>query len=133
MKALVVYDSVYGNTEKIAKSIGDAITGDTKVLRAGEVNLSELESVDLLIVGAPTQGGRPTPPVQEFLKTMTESSIKGVKIAAFDTRISQKWVGTGRLAFSKKGDPESDRRRVNPHSPLGRRLHVTPGDYTRYP
>lgn len=33
MKALVVYDSVYGNTEKIAKAIGGAIIGDVKVLR----------------------------------------------------------------------------------------------------
>ena len=110
MKVLVVYDSVYGNTEKIAESIGSAITGDTKVLRAGEINLSDLESVDLLIVGAPTQGGRPTPPVQELLKKMTESFVKGKSVAAFDTRISQKWVGifgyaAGKIArnLKKKG------------------------------
>jgi flavodoxin len=37
MKALIVYDSVYGNTEKIAKAIGNAITGEVKVLRVSEV------------------------------------------------------------------------------------------------
>ncbi len=46
MKGLIVYDSVHGNTEKIAKSIGDAITGNVKVLRTGEVNPPELESID---------------------------------------------------------------------------------------
>ncbi len=101
MKALLVYDSVYGNTEKIAESIGGAITGDTKVFRAGEINLSELESVDLLIVGAPTQGGRPTPPVQEFMKQLTGATVKGMNVAAFDTRISQKWVGIFGYAAGK--------------------------------
>ena len=28
MKTLIIYDSMYGNTEQIAKSIGGAITGD---------------------------------------------------------------------------------------------------------
>jgi len=56
MKVLIVYDSVYGNTEKVAKAIGDAITGEVKVLRVGELNSSELKTFDLLIVGSPTQG-----------------------------------------------------------------------------
>lgn len=42
MKALIVYDSVYGNTEKIAGAIAGAITGEVKVLRAVEVNPSEV-------------------------------------------------------------------------------------------
>jgi len=75
MKALIVYDSVYGNTEKIARSIGSAITGDVKVLRAAEVNPSELESVDLLIVGSPTHGGRQTPAIQDFLNKVIVNSI----------------------------------------------------------
>ena len=108
MKVLIVYDSVYGNTEKIAQAIGSVITGDVKVLRAGEVNTSELESLDFLIVGAPTQGGRPTPVMQDFLKKVTESAVKGINLAAFDTRISTKWVGifgyaAGRIARNLKG------------------------------
>ena len=67
MKVLIVYDSAYGNTEKVARAIGGVITGEVKVLRPGEVNPSELQSLDLLIVGSPTQGGRPTPAIQDFL------------------------------------------------------------------
>ena len=107
MKALIVYDSVYGNTEKIAKSIGGAITGDVKVLRIGEVNPSELESIDLFIVGSPTQGGRPTPAIQDFLSKVSEPAIKGINVAAFDTRFSTRLVGifgyaAGKIAGSLK-------------------------------
>lgn len=109
MKALIVYDSVYGNTEKIARAIAGALTPSTevKVLRPREVNPSELESVDLLIVGSPTQGGRPTPAIQEFLSKVTGPAIEGINIAAFDTRFSTKLVGifgyaAGKIAGSLK-------------------------------
>ncbi len=67
MKVLIVYGSIYGNTERIAKAIGGAIIGEVKVFRAGEVNPSELETIDLFIVGSSTQGGRPTPAIRECL------------------------------------------------------------------
>src|SRR3989304_7749700 len=93
MKALIVYDSVYGNTEKIARSIGDAIGGDVKVHRTSEVCPSDLESIDLLVVGSPTYAGRTTPAMQDFLKhTVTGSSLKDVSVAAFDTRLTANWV-----------------------------------------
>jgi len=88
MRSLIVYDSMYGNTEKIAKAIGGAIAGEVKVLRIGEVNHSELEAIELLIVGSPTQGGRATKPIQDFLNKFQESALKGIKVAAFDTRFS---------------------------------------------
>ncbi len=106
MKALIVYDSVYGNTEKIARAIAGAITPSdgVKVLRAGEANPSELESIDLLIVGSPTQGGRPTPAIQDFLNKVSEPAIKGINVAAFDTRFSTRWVGIFGYAAGKIAD-----------------------------
>ena len=107
MKVLVVYDSAYGNTEKIARAIGGAITGEVKVLRAGEVNPSELGPLDFLIVGSPTQGGRPMPAVLAFLNNVPQAAIKGTSVAAFDTRVPAKWVmvfgyAAGRIAGSLK-------------------------------
>ncbi len=107
MKALIVYDSVYGNTEKIAKAIGDAITGEVKVLRVGEVNSSELKAFNLLIVGSPTQGGRPTQAIQDFLNKAPVPAFKGINVAAFDTRFSTRLVrifgyAAGRIADSLK-------------------------------
>ncbi len=93
MKTLVVYESINGNTEKIAKAIGEAIGEDVKVLSVGAVSSSDLELIDLLIVGSPTYGGRPTPGMLDFLKhTVPTSSLKGVSVAAFDTRWTTKWV-----------------------------------------
>jgi len=110
MKALIVYDSVYGNTEKIARAIAEAITpsNEVKILRAGEANPSELASIDLLIVGSPTHAGRPTPAIKDLLNKVPE--LQGVNVAAFDTRIPTKLVrvfgyAAGRIAnnLKKKG------------------------------
>jgi len=107
MKALIVYDSVHGNTEKIARAIAEAITpsNEVKVVGAGEANPSELESTGLLIVGSPTHGGRPTPAVQDFLNKVPK--LQGVNVAAFDTRLMAKLVrvfgyAAGRIAGNLK-------------------------------
>ena len=109
VKALIVYDSLHGNTEKIARAIAASLapSGEAKALRAGEADISALESIDLLIVGSPTQGGRPTPAIQDFLNRVSEPAIRGIGVAAFDTRISTRWVGifgyaAGKIAGSLK-------------------------------
>ena len=109
MKALIVYDSVYGNTEKIARAIAGALapSAEVKVLRPAEASPTDLKSVDLLIVGSPTQGGRPTKAIQEFLNKLPESAVKGVNVAAFYTRFTTKLVaifgyGAGKIADSLK-------------------------------
>jgi flavodoxin I len=109
MKAVIVYDSVYGNTEKIARAIAEAITpsGEVKILRAGEANPPELASIDLLIVGSPTHGGRPTPAIQDFLNKLIQSSLKGINVATFDTRSQAKLAkvfgnAAGRIAGNLK-------------------------------
>ena len=105
MKALIVYDSLYGNTEKIARAIGGAITGEVKVLNVSEANPLELESVDLFIVGSPTQGGRQTKAIQEFLGKIPGNALKNMSVASFDTRMKTKLVkifgyASGRIADS---------------------------------
>ena len=53
MKALVVYDSFFGNTEKIAQAMGDALKSQAEVrtLRVGDVKPEDLTGLSLLIVG----------------------------------------------------------------------------------
>jgi len=92
MKILVIYDSVYGNTEKIAKAIGAAMAGEVRVARVGEADASGLAGVELLVVGSPTIGGRPTQPVQDLLASLPETDLKGIKVAAFDTRYDGRFV-----------------------------------------
>jgi flavodoxin I len=92
MKALVVYDSVYGNTEEIAKAIGGAISGDTKVVKPEGADLATFGTLELLIIGSPIHGGRPMPELQNLLDRIPEQTLKDIKVAAFDTRIPGKFA-----------------------------------------
>ncbi len=100
MKALVVYDSLYGNTEQIARAIGNALGGpeDINVLRVGDVTPEHLTGLNLLVVGSPTQGFRPTPAIKQFLGSIPQLGLRGVVVAAFDTRIALSDVNSWILA-----------------------------------
>ncbi len=83
---LVIYDSVFGNTAKIAKAVGEAL-GNASVKKVSEVSQADLENLKLLFVGSPTRAFNPTPAIKKFLKGLKRGSLEGVKAAAFDTRI----------------------------------------------
>ena len=96
MKALIVYDSVFGNTEKIAEAIGDSLaelTG-TEVEKVSEAKLEQLQGTDLLIVGSPTRAFKPTKAIVDFLIQIPSNGLKGINVAAFDTRISTEDVNS---------------------------------------
>lgn len=90
MKALVIYDSFYGNTEKVAQAIGQALAsrGEVQVLRVSDVTPEHLGGLDLLVVGSPTRAFRPSPATTRFLKGLPRDGLHGVRVAGFDTRIS---------------------------------------------
>ena len=92
MKTLIIYDTLYGYTEQIAKAIGGGIGGEIKVVRVGEASAMELGAYDLLIFGSPTQGGRHTKPMQEFLGKIPADALKNKSVAAFDTRMKSMFV-----------------------------------------
>lgn len=91
MKAMVIYDSGFGNTEKIARAIGKALEEKLEVqtLRVTEIPPQPITGVCLLIVGSPTQRFRPTPGTSSFLENLPNGSLRGVKVAAFDTRFTE--------------------------------------------
>ncbi|MEW5747213.1 MAG: flavodoxin domain-containing protein [Candidatus Thermoplasmatota archaeon] len=91
MGVVVAYDSVFGNTEKIAMAIGGALPPDTRVAKADLVDASALAQATVLVIGSPTHGGRPTESVKGLLGRITEGRAKGLKVAAFDTRIPGKF------------------------------------------
>lgn len=93
MTSLVIYDSQFGNTEKIARAVGLGLDADTKVLSVKDktINvLNVLNNLNLLIVGSPTQGGRATMSVQKLINSIPAEGLKNVKVAAFDTRFIEK-------------------------------------------
>lgn len=91
MKTLIIYDSMYGNTKQIAEAIAGAFAAaDTKLLNVSDAKQEDLKGLDLLIVGAPTYGGRPKPTTQAFLDQIPTGALAGVNVAAFDTRFAPK-------------------------------------------
>jgi len=116
MKALVVYDSVFGNTEKVAQAIGGALGSpeEVGVLRVGDVKPEQLAGVHVLIVGSPTRAFSPTPATKAMLKAIPAKALNGVKVAAFDTRISMEDTDSGFLrtmvkVFGYAAKPIADR------------------------
>lgn len=89
-KAMIVYDSFFGNTEKVARAMRDglAVKGDALICRVSDVKPDQLAGLELLIVGSPTRAFRPTRAVLNLLNWIPGGSLKGTKVAAFDTRIA---------------------------------------------
>jgi flavodoxin I len=96
MKVLIVYDSVFGNTERVAQAMGQALAARAEVqtCRVGEVSAAQMQGLDVLIAGAPTRQFRPTPAMTAFLDGLAAGSLKGVRVAAFDTRLSLSDIGS---------------------------------------
>jgi flavodoxin len=89
MNILIVFDSFFGNTEKIAKAIGAALqsTHDVTVVRADIASEQLVQKADAVIVGSPTLRWQATEATMEFLKNLPEGCLQGRRTAAFDTRI----------------------------------------------
>lgn len=104
MKTIVVYHSLYGNTEKIARAIAGTIRGDVQLLRMDQVAPGQLEAADLLIIGAPTHGSLPSEAAQALLKQVGPPARPGARLATFDTRLTWKFLQRYGYAASKIAD-----------------------------
>lgn len=91
MNALVIFDSAYGNTGKIAHAIGEGLRQSVPahVRHVEQVSVDDLSAIDLLVVGSPTQRFNPTPAITTFLKSLPKESLSKVRVAAFDTRFTE--------------------------------------------
>jgi flavodoxin I len=105
VKTLIVYDSLYGNTETIARTIAEAMPGDVPVVRAGQADPAELEAADLLIIGAPTHGSLPSETAQRLIERIGPPAREAAKLATFDTRLSWGFLKRYGFAAPKMADP----------------------------
>jgi len=101
MQALVIYDSVFGNTEKIAQSIAEGLrtTHETQCLHAGSVSIAQILNADIVVMGSPTRSFRATPATHSVLEAIPSGALQGKKVAAFDTRLLM--TGVKGLLFRK--------------------------------
>ena len=118
MKALVAYDSVFGNTAQVARAIGAALGSPDEVesRQVTDVDPEQLRGLDVLVVGSPTRGFQPTPATKKLLKAIPDRELGGVTVAAFDTRFSVEDVDSAILnvlvrLFGYAAEPIADRLR----------------------
>lgn len=95
MKILIIYDSLFGNTQKIAEIIGEkfSLVHESKVLKVTSISPNMLKEADVLIIGSPTHGGRPTDPIKKFIRSFSKDILVNKKMATFDTSFPTKNMG----------------------------------------
>jgi flavodoxin len=87
MKALVIYDSNLGNTKLIAEAIANELGEDARTVSVTNVKADDLAGVELLVVGSPIIGWKPTVRMQQFLTGLKPGQLNGIKATTFDTRV----------------------------------------------
>lgn len=90
MQTVVVYDSKFGNTERIADAIGRGVgtLGSVLVMDTAEatgIGQRPAAQPDLVVIGGPTQRRSPSPALRAFVDALP-ASLQGVQVATFDTR-----------------------------------------------
>ncbi len=114
MRALVVYESMYGNTMHVAQAIAEGI-GDATAIEVGKAPHVLPADLDLLVVGGPTHGHGMSGPrsrtnaaervdrplisstgMREWIEALEPS--RRIVAAAFDTRIKGPKLITGSAA-----------------------------------
>jgi hypothetical protein len=112
VKALVVYESMFGNTEAVARAVANRLSEAFEVTLSDVREMPPVHDVDLLVVGAPTHAwglSRPSTRVDAARKGTIRTgatevglreylnlspTLSGVAAAAFDTRIDKAWSGS---------------------------------------
>jgi flavodoxin len=84
---VVIYDTKFGNTAKVADAIarGAGARGSVKVGDTAEADRLLAERPDLVVIGGPTQRRGPSPALRACVDALS-SSLRDVPVAAFDTR-----------------------------------------------
>jgi flavodoxin len=99
MNALVLYDSKYGNTERIAETIAlafqEAVPTRLSAIEDVPDVAAALAEVDVLVVGGPTQMHGVSAGLRHMVESLGDESLKGIRTAAFDTRLHGMKVVTG--------------------------------------
>ena len=89
MKTLIVYFSKFGNTKRIAEAVAEVMTqaGEARAVSIDQLAASDLEGVDLVVMGSPTHGFTVPPEVRTTLEAQPPGILTGKSVAAFDTTV----------------------------------------------
>jgi len=100
MRSLVVYDSEFGNTKRVAEAIAAGLVGHgpVRLLGLDKIPPQNLGPVDLLFIGGPTQAHAMTARMRQFVDALRARPANGIAAATFDTRLRMPAVISGSAA-----------------------------------
>lgn len=104
-KAIVVYYSKFGNTEKIAKALAQGMKSgglDAECVKVEDVDPAKLVEYDVLALGAPTHAFGISQPMKDFLTKLENINLQGKKGFAFDTRLGSPLSGSAAKGIEKR-------------------------------
>ncbi len=89
-RAIIVYESIYGNTKKVAESIAKGMKQEgnieCKVVKTGEIHhTDDLATFDIILFGCPNHNQEPARNMLKFLDRVAIVGLEGKTGAAFDT------------------------------------------------
>ncbi|MFW9788808.1 MAG: flavodoxin domain-containing protein [Candidatus Thorarchaeota archaeon] len=118
-KVLVIFDSTYGNTEKLAREIAAAITETGKaectVIGINEVNSHDIGSFDGVLLGGPIHMFRPAGGLRGAVKNVLKQGLKGKLVGAFETYQAPGHAGRAvRFVEDAVADKEPEARLFKP-------------------
>jgi flavodoxin len=127
MSILIVYDSIFGNTGQVAKAMADelALSHEVKLASVQEARTLDFAGIDLLVVGSPTRGFRPTPEIQEFASRADLPK----RAAVFDTRIDLDTIHPAPLRWVVQAGGYAAERLANELTEQGCTLVGEPGGF----
>ena len=118
MKVLIVYDSKYGNTEKVANLIAEGINSvegnQVIVNNVKSVKLKEARSYDLILIGSPNHFGRHIGSIKKFINKLPKSQVKVNAYAVFDTYIPDDFEKAVKKMEEQVGELMPDLTRASP-------------------
>lgn len=90
MRSLVVYESMYGNTRRVAEVIGEGLgsSGECTVVPVDRAGPELLDGIDLLVVGGPTH-------VHGMSRPSTRKSAPDAVKPDSDLSLDPDWAGDG--------------------------------------
>jgi flavodoxin len=101
MKALILYDSVFGNTGKISQVMHEELQTicESKLKSVDSFSIADLNSLELIVVGSPTRAFTMTPKMKTLLKSLPKEKMKGIRYLTFDSRMNVAEVDNKFLTF----------------------------------
>ena len=88
MKGIVIYDSSYGNTKKIAETIAETLKEsgmEVDLFKVNEVKKLTAKDYDFLVLGSPTKFGTMSFAIRSFLGKVQGEEWANKPFATFDT------------------------------------------------